>query len=343
MSWKRRIRPAADKVAGYSGVLWACEQLMRSGTTVLMYHRVLEDGDDRDYPFPSIVLPRTVFEAQLDYLADHARVLTVYAALNELRGEARSPKPVVCLTFDDGYIDNFEIAAPLLEERGLLGTFFITAGAVEARAPLWYDRAAELWTSVGAPRIGELAHGLHPSVTLALANRGAWIESLKRVPNDVRVELMGLIETELDGPPPPCPLMTPAQIRELADRGHEIGSHTCSHPILTRMTPEGRRQEIGGAKALLEAWTGREVPGFCYPNGDYDAAVARQLEEAGHEYACTTSAGRNDRSTNPFELRRVDVTPDRVTRADGRFDPLAFRAEVSMLHPTLRRIPRFIG
>jgi peptidoglycan/xylan/chitin deacetylase (PgdA/CDA1 family) len=129
----------------------------------------------------------------------------------------------------------------------------------------------------------------------------------------------------------------------LADTGHEIGSHTLSHPILTSMSRDERQNEIDGAKRLLEEWTEREASGFCYPNGDYDASVVRQLREVGHVYACTTTPGRNDRRSDRFELHRIDVTPGRVTDADGRFDLLGFRAEISMLHPVLRRWPRFRG
>ena len=118
MSWKRRIRPAVDRVAKYSGVLRACERRMRSGVTVLMYHRVLEDRDCAGYPFPSLVMPRSLFEAQVGYLSEHARVLPLHFALRELEDSSRVSKPLVSLTFDDGYADNFEIVAPLLEQKG---------------------------------------------------------------------------------------------------------------------------------------------------------------------------------------------------------------------------------
>jgi peptidoglycan/xylan/chitin deacetylase (PgdA/CDA1 family) len=316
---------------------------MRSAVTVLMYHRVLEDAKCAGYPFPSIVMPRTSFATQLDYLAEHARVLTVSAALREVRAGEPTTKPRVCLTFDDGYADNSDIVAPLLENRRLRGTFFITAGAVEARAPLWYDRAAELWSAFERKRIRELAHQLSGGLRPVVADRQSFIEWLKTIPNDRRAEMIHRLEAEASDSLASCPLMTPAQVRHLSDAGHEVGSHTLSHPVLTTMTPEDRRAEIHGAKALLEAWTAADVPGFCYPNGDYDDVLPRQLREAGHVYACTTAPGRNDRRTDPFQLRRIDVTPGRVTGTDGRFDLRAFRAEISMLHPTLRRLSRAHG
>jgi peptidoglycan/xylan/chitin deacetylase (PgdA/CDA1 family) len=304
-----------------------------------MYHRVLEDRDCAGYPFPSLVMPRSLFEAQVDYLAEHARVLPLHSALRELEDSSRVSKPVVSLTFDDGYADNFEIVAPLLEQKGLRGTFFITAGAVRDRKPLWYDRAAELWASLGGPKLQELTRDALKSQDVRFETRTAWIESLKVLPNAERVTLVETLENAVDDDSLSCPLMTAHQVGELAERSHEIGSHTLWHPILTTMSPDQRENEIQGAKQLLEEWTHREIGGFCYPNGNFDEDVIRQLREAGHEYACTTLPGRNDEGAGRFQLRRIDMTPDRVSDAEGRFDTLGFRAEICMMHEALRRGP----
>jgi peptidoglycan/xylan/chitin deacetylase (PgdA/CDA1 family) len=103
------------------------------------------------------------------------------------------------------------------------------------------------------------------------------------------------------------------------------------------MAEDERRHEIEGARKLLQEWTKQDVAGFCYPNGDFDAEVVRQLHEAGHNYGCTTRPGRNDQGTDRFQLRRIDMMPDRVAAADGRFDPLGFRAEISLFREALRR------
>jgi peptidoglycan/xylan/chitin deacetylase (PgdA/CDA1 family) len=308
-----------------------------------MYHRILEDADCAGYPFPSLVMPRSLFEAQLTYLSEHAHVLPLADALDYLGASRSSSKPIVSLTFDDGYSDNFDIVAPLLEARGLRGTFFVTAGAVQAGEPLWYDRAANAWMSIGGAGARDLACKAGAEGIPIFETRQSWIEWLKRLPHRKRLEVTRLLDAEQNASGSPSPLMTADQVRELAERGHEIGSHTLWHPILTTMTDDERQEEIDGAKRLLNGWTQRDVSGFCYPNGDFNAAVVQQLREAGHEYACTTLPGRNDEHTDRFQLRRIDVTADRVSGAGGMFDRLAFRAEISLLHEALRRGPRLGG
>jgi peptidoglycan/xylan/chitin deacetylase (PgdA/CDA1 family) len=181
-----------------------------------------------------------------------------------------------------------------------------------------------------------LSNGCDTSAPL-FETRQSWIEWLKVVSTDRRTTIMATLETQVGKSASPCSLMTSDQVRQLAETGHEIGSHTLWHPILTTMATDKRKNEIEGARKLLQDWTGRKVEGFCYPNGNFDANVVRQLREAGHSYACTTQPGRNRESTSRFELRRIDVTRDRVAAADGRFDQLGFRAEISLFREGLRR------
>jgi peptidoglycan/xylan/chitin deacetylase (PgdA/CDA1 family) len=310
---------------------------MRSKMTVLMYHRVLEDAECIDYPFPSLVIPRSLFEAQVDWLAERMEVLPVSDALARMHDPSGRSKPVVCLTFDDGYVDNFELVAPVLEARGLRGTFFITAGAVQTRAQLWYDRAAAIWAALGREEVRRLVVEGGDGDFPDFSTREAWIEWLKSLSDHRRTSLVSTLANGAAEGDAPCLLMTPEQVRQLAERGHEVGSHTLSHPILPSMEAEQRRAEIEVARRLLQEWTKQDVAGFCYPNGDFDADVIRALEDAGHRYACTTRPGRNGGATDPFQLRRIDITPDRIAAPDGRFDSLGFRAELSLFREGLRR------
>lgn len=103
----------------------------------------------------------------------------------------------------------------------------------------------------------------------------------------------------------PEPLMTKAEIREWLSAGHEIGSHTLSHPRLTRLSSARLREEIFSSRSKLEDLFGRPVHHFCYPYGDWNPAVRDLVAEAGYLTACTTDPGVNlHGSTSPFELRR---------------------------------------
>ena len=100
-------------------------------------------------------------------------------------------------------------------------------------------------------------------------------------------------------------LMDDAQVREWMSEGHSIGAHTVSHPHLTRMPIQEAREEIRASRAMLEDRFGVRIRHFCYPFGDWNAAVRDAVAEAGFETACTTEPGLNRPGGNPWCLRRL--------------------------------------
>jgi peptidoglycan/xylan/chitin deacetylase (PgdA/CDA1 family) len=101
------------------------------------------------------------------------------------------------------------------------------------------------------------------------------------------------------------PLMDETQIREWLAAGHEIGSHTLTHPFLTRLNPQQAGEEISASKKKLEDRFGLPVRHFCYPYGNWNPVVRDLVIAAGYETACTTETGVNTKATSPFELKRI--------------------------------------
>lgn len=102
----------------------------------------------------------------------------------------------------------------------------------------------------------------------------------------------------------PEPMMDVAQVREWLAAGHDIGSHTRTHPFLTRIPVAEAREEIISSRKKLEDCFGRPVKHFCYPYGDWNKGVRDLVAEAGYQTACTTDAGINGPGSSPWELKR---------------------------------------
>jgi peptidoglycan/xylan/chitin deacetylase (PgdA/CDA1 family) len=100
-------------------------------------------------------------------------------------------------------------------------------------------------------------------------------------------------------------LMEEAEIRDWLAAGHDIGSHSLTHPHLTRIPPAQAREEIGASKRKLEDRFGRAIEHFCYPYGDWDESVREMVREAGYRTACTTEGGVNTSTTPPLALKRI--------------------------------------
>lgn len=102
----------------------------------------------------------------------------------------------------------------------------------------------------------------------------------------------------------PGRLLDVAELTEWLAAGHRIGSHTLTHPWLTRVPRAQAREEIFASRRRLEDRFGVAIRDFCYPYGDWNAAVRDLVEEAGYETAVTTQAGVNGPEADPFALRR---------------------------------------
>jgi peptidoglycan/xylan/chitin deacetylase (PgdA/CDA1 family) len=100
-------------------------------------------------------------------------------------------------------------------------------------------------------------------------------------------------------------LMDEAQVRDWLGAGHRIGSHSLSHPYLTRLSRRDAREEIVTSKKKLEDTFGVPIDDFCYPYGNWNETVRDLVIEAGYHTACTADFGVNPPDVSPFSLRRI--------------------------------------
>jgi peptidoglycan/xylan/chitin deacetylase (PgdA/CDA1 family) len=98
------------------------------------------------------------------------------------------------------------------------------------------------------------------------------------------------------------------QIIEMHEKGMEFGSHTLTHPSLSRCSLEKVIYEVSASKANIEELLNHPIDGFAYPYGSYDQEVKGAVMKAGYRLACTMHRGINTMETDPFTLRRMRPT-----------------------------------
>lgn len=196
----------------------------------------------------------TALRRHLEWLAGQF-TLVDFATFKRLWADPQPPadgRPAVLITFDDGLESQAEIAAPLLEEFGARGVFFVV------------------------PEFSEL-----PAAAA----------------DDFYVRV-------LEGPAgQPRRPMTPQRVRELADRGHTIGSHTLSHVRLSQVPPADLDRQIVAATETLQAWTGRPVETFAWTySNDAINPAAYQLACRHHAWCFTPCPGLVDPAVDSPQL-----------------------------------------
>jgi peptidoglycan/xylan/chitin deacetylase (PgdA/CDA1 family) len=308
-------------------------RLTASAPRVLMYHRFADGPHARR-------LSCAAFEEHLQYLTRNFRVrrLTdVVSALQE--GRPLEPRTVV-LTVDDGYADFVELAYPLLQHYQVPATVFVVSDFLQRNRWLWFDRLHYVLHTTSATRLDVQIDGTSVSADLSRPwqRDRAWSavgELCMRLTTAGRAAVARQLEAALEVEVPAMAAadysaMTWDQAARLDSQLIEIGSHTCSHPVLSRCTQAEIEEELRESKRTIEMRLLRRVRAFAYPHGepaDYDARAIQAAAAAG--YACATVAHGEPlrRGADLFRLERLAAVAD----------PTQFRSTVNGLELLAKR------
>lgn len=278
--------------------------------TTLIFHRVHAVADAL---FPGEPDARR-FDALCGWLGQWFNVLPLEEAVDRLRGGSL-PARAACITFDDGYADNHDVALPILHRHRLPATFFIATGYLDG-GRMFNDSIVELVRRCPLPALPLDGLGLPFEGGLPLGDAIArqkaamvLIDALKYRPAEERHGLALALQRRAAVDRLPDDLMMRAeQVRSLHRAGMQIGAHTVTHPILAQLDETAARQEIVAGRAALEGVIGAPVSLFAYPNGrpdvDYSARSVQLVRELGFSAAVSTAWGRADAGTDRFQLPR---------------------------------------
>jgi peptidoglycan/xylan/chitin deacetylase (PgdA/CDA1 family) len=316
MRYKRTLAHAAHRSGLFraAGALFGGRRL-----TVLAYHRVADyEGKGFDTYRRNVSATPAEFALQMDYVAERFHPVALDRVAAALDGGPELPPRPILVTFDDGYRDNLSAAQPALRDRDIPMTLFLATGFVGA-GPFPWDLAAWCFhhTPLGGADLPVAGWRSWTTADEREAVLGTWLESLKRLPDEVREEavaaLPGLLRVTVPAGAFDGLCLSWGEVRAMAGDGVAIGSHTERHPILTRVAPERARQEVTGSKRRIESELGQPVTAFAYPNGgraDFDASTVHVLAEAGYRLGFTLLPGperSGSAARSPLTLRRVCV------------------------------------
>lgn len=287
--------------------------------TVLAYHRIVDPHPPTFDTFKANVSATpAAFAAQMDFVRQRFNVVAISDVLAWLRGQIPLPTNPLLITFDDGYRDNLDYALPILQARHLPAVIFLATDYTGQNLPFYWDLIAYCFyhtrqKEVHLPLLGRRRwQGDEKSRAAVIAN---WLPLLKRLPDAEKWEAVRRLPRALDVTVPEDAFaglhLTWEQVRFMMEAGIEIGAHTQSHPILTRISPEQARREVAGSKSRIEAEINRPVTAFAYPNGlpaDFSPALQSFLGQAGFEIAFTLLPGPTrpaEVRSAPFAIRRI--------------------------------------
>ncbi len=312
---------------------------------VLGYHRVVEDFERaaRGY-MPSMLTSVAMLEQQLDWIGRHYDFADPDEMGRWLDGAGPGRKPVALVSFDDGYRDVHDHALPLLKRKGIPALVFVVSDLVGTSGlqlhdelylllahalPLWHMPRLQLQAvlreaqaqlpgrQVPDPGLGDpkpIMRALFSTLSQAALLRV--IRVLRRQVTLPETETAGLVS--LDWP----------MLAAMRAAGLRIGSHTCSHALLTNELPAKVEEELRRSRRVLEEKLGAPVHHFAYPDGRFDAAVVQAAADAGYRYAYTTCRHR-DSSHPALSIPRRLLWQNACLDGLGRFSPAIMSCQVN--------------
>lgn len=313
---------AATRLLGANG---CARLLLRRRVLVLCYHSVIPD-DMPHAPQATRVASRVAdFRWQMAALARLFKPISAGELLEHFRrGNALPARPAL-VTFDDGFRNNLAHAAPVLQELGIPALVHLTAGHIGQSGLLWTQELDERIMHWRRPTLP--MPGCEPDIDLEHSATTGWqladrVRAVcKRLPNEQRLDYLDRLRAERlivdeDWYRTLYAFLSWDDVRQLARGGISIGSHTLSHPILTRLTPPELERELVESKRRIEEEVSCECAWFAYPNGgaqDVSASVVDAVARAGYGVAFTLLDKANARSVHPLLIDRICI-PGQISR-----------------------------
>lgn len=303
---------ALRAIASISGAVSQMSGLQR--LSILIYHRVLNEHD----PLMPAIVDSTTFDWHMKLASRYYNVLSLDEAVLRLKG-GTLPKSALCITFDDGYADNYDVALPILKKYSLPATFFVATKFLDGQM-MWNDSVIESIRRACKGTLSLEKAGLEKYQISDLASRQdaihKIINSIKYLPLSERADKVALINEAVESSDEIQLMMSRDQVARLSESGMIVGGHTVTHPILSQLSYDEAVREIDDGKKDLEEITGKNIEFFAYPNGkpgtDYREEHSEIVKELGFKAAVSTKWGVSTRNTSIYELRRFtpwDKTP----------------------------------
>ena len=314
----RGKRELISDLSAAMGATWLLEHIpSRPVLMILNYHRI-GDKEATDYDPGLFSCTADELDWQIAYLKRRFRIATLDDVMQLLSGERRLTEPQVLITFDDGYIDNYQLAYPVLRRHAVQGVFFLpTAFAGTSRVP-WWDEIAYIVKRSRRPRFRLeyphpqdfdlendgpaqcVMHVLRLYKQPAMRDHARFLEQLEHASDSSRPG-SGAERCFLDW----------NEAREMQHGGMAFGSHTHNHGILSKLPPKNQLEELTLSREILERELGRKIDTLAYPVGARDtfsAETVEALRQAKYRAAFSFYAGFNAAgSIAPFDIRRCGV------------------------------------
>jgi peptidoglycan/xylan/chitin deacetylase (PgdA/CDA1 family) len=322
--FKQVLKRGLCVIVYYSGALhllvFILTRLKRQhSAAILFYHRFCSKSLVIDL-LPHLDINE--FRKQMLHIKRWYNVISMDELHTRLTNGAGFRSPSIIISIDDGYLNNYELAYPVLRDLNLPAIIYLTTGFIGTENATWVDDLGEMIVSTSLKSFffhelfGDEVLDITDDVkktevveklyeVLLLVDHEKKMLALQKLP-----KLLYLNEAWRDGRD--RKMLDWNEIIEMRTGGICFGAHTVSHPILNKMELYEAKREISDSKSEIESRLGEKVRHFAIPNGkigDFNEELKKYCVEIGMETVVSTEPGLVHTESDRYFLRRICPPP----------------------------------
>ncbi len=318
---KKDMLARAVEVLLPSDLFFGCKYFLWNGLIVLAYHRVINVQDVNSYEYDMDLVSATIeqFEHQMFYISKHMHPVGEKDIVSYLYQGKKLPKRAIMVTFDDGFDDNYLNAFPILIRHSIPATMFISTYYIGGNEPIWFDWLASLFMSATVNVINVPDLGIEYIRGGRTNNRNSFLDliiKLRAVSNEERLSTLQYLKNEYKQymshiNTNKSRFMNWDQVNEMSQSIIYIGSHTVTHPILSRLDDDEISVELADSKRIIEDRINSQVNSISYPTGmesSFTDKVIDMVRTCGYKLGFTYQHGFISMPIkDPYRMKRVHV------------------------------------
>ncbi len=288
---------------------------------VYLFHGVVDQHDAPVRNYTRKHINTRTFSRVLNSLTEAGTPVSMDQIIEHHNNRESFPAKAFAITFDDGFENNYSVAAGVLQEFGIPATFYVTTDFVDRNMMSWIDRVEHCFDRTQSACI-RLPWSDKPHYFCSSQEKIAVLDLIRaNAKTDPAVDVDELAakvcrqcgQQEIkDSDGPLDRKMSWAQVRDLAGNDlFTIGGHSHTHRTLAFLDQDELTEEIHRSLHLLKYQAGVQARHYSYPEGlrhSYSETVIEMLKQCAIECCPTAEPGVNSIDDDLFRLRRIPIT-----------------------------------
>lgn len=286
---------------------------------VLTYHNVIPGKTMASLKLmPGVFLSSESFRMQVVWLKDHFNIVSLSEIIQRVRNKTRWNEPLCAITFDDGWKNNYDFAYDIMLKEGIPATIFLVGKYINTSKPFFWDICFDIIKEnrnlpsnlTGITEIDNYIRNVSDQDPLVRARNV--VHRIRQIPYEDFMQVSACMEKYYhqnlkDHGEWQYETLSIQNIREMQENNISFGYHSTNHYMLTRVPSLHLKEELMPPHNILNENGVKMEPIFCYPDGQFNADVIRELKAMDYIGAVSMIPGYNDVNTSPYILKRVNL------------------------------------